>query len=71
MEQYKKSGPPSMERIKEDLDIQQTVEKLRQQVDAQDRRIDDLERDLRRLRNSVRSAISAANTIAANRQRNG
>lgn len=71
MEQYERGGPPPMEKTKEDQELNRLIDNLKQQIESQDRRIKELERVLQRLKNDVRTAISAANTISSNHRRNG
>lgn len=70
MEQYKKSGPP-LDPASEKNSSSNEVERLRSIVAEQQRQIQSLEKDLRKLRNEVRTAINAANVMASNTNRNG
>lgn len=71
MEQYERSGPKVDPKIRQDLTSASEINELKTRVELQDRRIDELERDLRKLRNDMRMAIATANTINANNRRHG
>lgn len=71
MDQYKNSGPEIEPALKENQTLERLIKNLESRVERQDQTIKELERDLRRLRNDMRMAISTVNTITANRQRNG
>jgi uncharacterized coiled-coil protein SlyX len=61
MEQYEKSGPAKKPMATQDNKTVRTVEELSRAVDRQDRMIEELHKEIRRLRTDLRSAINAFN----------
>jgi uncharacterized coiled-coil protein SlyX len=61
MEQYEKSGPAKKPMATQDSKTVRTVEELSRAVDRQDRMIEELHKEIRRLRTDLRSAINAFN----------
>lgn len=71
MDQYKNSGPKIEPALKENQTLERLIKNLESRIERQDQIIKELERDLRRLRNDMRMAISTVNTINTNHRPNG
>ena len=72
MSMYDKSGP-QITQLENQIDAasQSSMQRMQDRIEEQDRKIRALEQDVKKLRNDLRTAISAANVIASNRRRNG
>ena len=65
MEQYEKSGPP-IDTTKNTAPGSKQTDDLAVLVDRQERRIRDLEREVRKLRTDLRTAINGFNSVKNN-----